>query len=1215
MKYLLKAVMKSLLRNPRLSCSSSTSKIISSKRWMRLSRSGSLRNMGGLVIWTITTLQPTLAQAQIQRSFINPSFEQPTFGTAGQQCYVQVLPSVIPGWETTHGSVKAGSGNCSGYTSPGSVPLIEIWTSGFSSVSTATNAGKQFAELNAEQASELYQNICLYQGETINFSLLHRGRSSTTVPDVANFLIGLNTSPSAKVFGTFSTTSNGTVTTQPVAQNGAIIPSVTNNNAGNNWVRYNGTVPYTGATGNQPVGFAAVSTAGGNNTVGNFLDDVQFAGKPVIEFSASSGGGAESETTPTTNPPKLRIVGLVPTGGMTVPISIGGTVILGTDFNTISGTSTFNITIPAGNYDGSDATSLLTIPFTVINNNIPQGNRTITFTIQPSSSFFTSSTMTCGGSPIIISNYTIYDDDFLSGKVWDDADNSANNTFTNIHTGTEAGTNAEGLLNAILVDSNNKVLTTAPVAADGTYTFINVPFNQANVKIILSTTAGVVGNPAPAPALPPNWVKTSPLTTAAFNTGTNILNQDFGIEQLPTTNNVTASSQPNSGGTTIVPALSGTDPEDGTLGTGKSFKIITLPTNGTLSYNGVAVTAGQVITNYDPTKLTITPKSGTVTVSFTYAAVDTAGQPSATLGTVTMPFTATITPVTVSGTVFSDADADVTINGNDAGTNAGSSNLTIYAVDAAGKVLDKATVAANGIYSLTNIPTNSSVKLRLSNDSSIAIGGIAPTSPSLPTGWFHTGKNLNGTIDGTIATLGEIALTTTTTNFTNQNFGIRQSYVIAPDPVPNTCNPDYTGALTTGISASGGQLPVGSNDSNWTVEWIQGPSSSNPPNSVVDTPYALPRPVGVMPAVVVGKQAPGAWLSEPANARWISYPFRLSNNANGYHPDANLNGSTLEKIPKPGGTTDAVRLKFSSTITLPSNANTIAISLPIGVAVDNQFVSVKVNGVENLTPLPPPNAEASGYTSAFKLNLTKGWQPGVNTIEIVVDSGPDYAGFFLEVDASTTQVCSNSNLLLVKRITALNNGTATRNGDVLNVYKDDPANPYDDNQITVTNPNPPTLPADTDKWPNPSTFLIGGINGGYVRPGDEIEYTIYYLSTGDTPANNLLICDRVPENTTFVPTAFNSFLTKNTTGLPGGDRGIIWQNNGTLESLTNVGDGDAAEYLLPGIDPKINYPTIKCDGSNSNGAVVVKLGNIPIATAPGKPINSFGFIRFRVRVK
>ncbi|RUT01784.1 hypothetical protein DSM106972_064070 [Dulcicalothrix desertica PCC 7102] len=209
---------------------------------------------------------------------------------------------------------------------------------------------------------------------------------------------------------------------------------------------------------------------------------------------------------------------------------------------------------------------------------------------------------------------------------------------------------------------------------------------------------------------------------------------------------------------------------------------------------------------------------------------------------------------------------------------------------------------------------------------------------------------------------------------------------------------------------------------------------------------------------------------------------------------------------------------------------------------------------------------------------------------------------------------SNPNVLLIKRITAVNGLTSTKDGDDLAKYKDENTNPYDDNNVSIINPTP-TTSEDTNKWPSINTFLVGGTNGGNVRPNDEIEYTIYYLSTGDTTANNVLICDRVPDNATFIPTAFNNFPTKNTSGLPSGDRGIIWQYNGATESLTNISDGDTAEYLSPGIDPMIKYPGIKCDGSNTNGAIVVKLGNLPNATAPGIPASSYGFIRFRGRVK
>ncbi|NJR18697.1 MAG: hypothetical protein HC785_25290 [Calothrix sp. CSU_2_0] len=199
-------------------------------------------------------------------------------------------------------------------------------------------------------------------------------------------------------------------------------------------------------------------------------------------------------------------------------------------------------------------------------------------------------------------------------------------------------------------------------------------------------------------------------------------------------------------------------------------------------------------------------------------------------------------------------------------------------------------------------------------------------------------------------------------------------------------------------------------------------------------------------------------------------------------------------------------------------------------------------------------------------------------------------------------VASNPNVLLVKRITAVN---ATNYTEIIDGVNDANSSNYVPSPFDAHDNNP--------NWA--ANYLQGRLNGGNVRPGDEIEYSIYYLSTGDTTANNVMICDRVPENATFIPTAFNNFPTKNIDGLPGADRGIIWQNNGATESLTNSNDGDTAEYLSPGIDPTIQYPGIKCDGSNTNGVVVVKLGNLPNAIAPGTPINSHGFIRFRGRVK
>ncbi len=1192
-----------------------------------------LRNIGGFAIGTTFLLLPTIATAQIQRSFINPSFEQPPFGSPGQQCYVQVLPSTIPGWETTHGAVRAGGGNCSGYISPGVNPLIEIWTSGFNSAFTAANGGNQFAELNAEQNSQLYQNLCLYQGETITFSFLHRGRSRPDAADVANFLIGLNTDPSSTIFGTFSTTNNGTVTAQPVAQNGAIIPNVSNNNAANGWVRYDGTVPYTGVTGNRPVGFAAVSTGGGRDTVGNFLDNAQFAGNPVIEFSTSSGGGPEAETNPTTNPPQLRIVGLVPPGGLIVPITVSGTATIGTDFNTTSGTTTFNMTIPAGNYDGSNATSLFSIPFTVNNNNIPQGGRLITFTIQPSSNFFASSTTTCGSSPIIASDYTIYDDDFISGTVWNDADNSANNTFTNINTASETGTNATGLLYAILVDASNNVLKTTPVAADGTYTFLDVPLNQTDVTIILSTTPGTVNNPAPAPAVPPNWVNTSPLATAAFNTGTSVSNRDFGIRLIPNDYGDAPDAYGDASHTIpITPTTylgstppdvesdtqlgddagvgadgddgNGTDDEDGVvlsnLTAGTTLAVpVTVTGNGALNAwidwdgNGSFDAGEQIATDAvdGGTGDTDSTADGTITLSVTAPATATVGNTyarfryssqtglsptgSASDGEVedyAVTIAAPVITVSISGIVFNDVDGSQIQNGGETGTNAGGLNAIL--IDGSGDVVATTAIDGNGTYAFNDIVSNQNgLTISLSTIAG-TIGSPAPTS-SLPPNWLNTTPLTSAAFD-----IG-------TSNISNQNFGIRIQNADLSNDFCQT-SPDMVFILDDSSSV------------NSTEVQQQRDAVMAMLNHLVSNNIAAR-------AAIVGFDSGQRTVIDYTDVNAANLPaFQTALNTNYGVPGSGTNWPSgfqqAESLGLVAGQPDVVFF-FSDGLSYGGGD-------PSAEAEKFKLVGAHIYGVwidsdQNLT-LSEFQAITDGPNT---LEFT-----GNNANEADYIQVDNYSELVPEVTALIEGICPATaipNMLLVKRITALNGLTMTNAGDNLGLYQDEAGNPYDDNTVTITAP-PATAGdprQDTDKWPDPNTFLIGGINGGTVMPNDEIEYTIYFLSAGDNDANNVLLCDRVPENVTYMPTAYSAGATA------GAQYGIQLNIGGTITNLTGTQDSDVGQFFPIGVDPTTVFPSINCGGSNTNGAVVVNLGNLPNATAPSTPPGSYGFVRFKGKIK
>ena len=187
----------------------------------------------------------------------------------------------------------------------------------------------------------------------------------------------------------------------------------------------------------------------------------------------------------------------------------------------------------------------------------------------------------------------------------------------------------------------------------------------------------------------------------------------------------------------------GSDPEDGAKGAGNTFIISTLPdpaTMGLLYYNGVLVTAGQIITNYDPTLLTIDPVDGALSAVFTVASVDAAGKVDPTPATVTVPFSQLI----ITGNVFNDVDGSKVKNG--AENSVIPAGLNAVLTDATGVVVAVAAVDASGNFSLPASPnTTYSVVITSANPAV----GAATVPVTLPTGWVTTGENLATVIDGT----------------------------------------------------------------------------------------------------------------------------------------------------------------------------------------------------------------------------------------------------------------------------------------------------------------------------------------------------------------------------------------------------------------------------------------------------------------------------------
>lgn len=103
-----------------------------------------------------------------------------------------------------------------------------------------------------------------------------------------------------------------------------------------------------------------------------------------------------------------------------------------------------------------------------------------------------------------------------------------------------------------------------------------------------------------------------------------------------------------------------------------------------------------------------------------------------------------------------------------------------------------------------------------------------------------------------------------------------------------------------------------------------------------------------------------------------------------------------------------------------------------------------------------------------------------------------------------------------------------------------------------------------------------------LQSGDDVEYSVYYLSDGTGPAIGVSLCDPIPLSTTLIA---------NTTQ--------VQRNNGTIAT-----GGTVFAPLAP-LPAGNTCP----DASNQNGTLIFDLGTISNTAG-----NNFGLVRFRVRV-
>jgi hypothetical protein len=436
------------------------------------------------------------------------------------------------------------------------------------------------------------------------------------------------------------------------------------------------------------------------------------------------------------------------------------------------------------------------------------------------------------------------------------------------------------------------------------------------------------------------------------------------------------------------------------------------------------------------------------------------------------------------------------------------------------------------------------------------------------TGNFYAYDNGSGTISETSGGFYHIDIVSKTVTKISAAPGASRSDGAVCSFIPPTLDVVKYAGTVIRVNATTFDIP-------YTVA-IKNTGGNNAPNVQINEDLKMTFATG-NPTIVIGKPTvTGA---------------ALEINPNFYTPDSS-------------GKTETTMLK-GSTATPPIDNNvllvgeTSTISFTVRVTYPNigsvPSSTTKINNTVRASTISTPN-NPGFYTPTGSTILLP--PPDVLDVDESLDvtndtdKTPTRTDGFLPTSV-TLPTTSHANVLLVKRITKINSTTST--GEITSTA------------FTGVEDNPLTTNDNNANWP--SGFLKGKVDGGTVKPGDEIEYTIYFLNStfGDTPT--LRICDRLTGRQT---------LSGTTIDLLKGDGTSTF---GTISTLTTAADGDrATSYSDITTLTNCNLPSLPAE-TNKTG-IAVNIGGttgtpswstLAGTDAPGKA-NSYGYIRFKTKV-
>ncbi|MBD2038900.1 DUF11 domain-containing protein [Leptolyngbya sp. FACHB-321] len=541
----------------------------------------------------------------------------------------------------------------------------------------------------------------------------------------------------------------------------------------------------------------------------------------------------------------------------------------------------------------------------------------------------------------------------------------------------------------------------------------------------------------------------------------------------------------------------------------------------------------------------------------TYTITATNAGSIATTGTVTVTDTIPtgLTPTAATGTGWSCSIAGQTITctRND-GLAANTSYLPIavtvnVASNAPGSVTNIANVAGGGEANTTNNAANDPTTIVPAADLSITkTDGQTSTTVGSAIAYTITVTN-NGpstvnsvTVTDTLPTAMQSPVFTPSTGSYNSSTGAWTGLTLASGQSITLTISGTVAASATGTITNTATVapPSGTTD----------PTSGN--NSATDTTTITPTADLRLTKTVN--------VPAPAVGATIIYTVTVTNAG-----PSSATGVAVQDL-LPSGVT------FSSATPSQGTYNNVSGRWTVGTIANGSSATLQIAVVVNTSSAVTNTAEVSASDQVDPNSTPGNNNPGEN----------DQASVSIPFAPS-----ASPRLQLVKRITATNSAT-------LSNVVDDP---------TSTADNAPNWPSPVDANNGISTYLKGVISGSTLRPGDILEYTIYFLSDGGAAATNISLCDLVPSNSTFVPDSFSTVPVS----------GINLTIGAIPTNLTNVPDADGGQFFNPGA-----VPSVACSAANTNGAVVVNVvkspANLPNATAPGTPNNSYGFIRFRVKI-